>query len=203
MNEPAEFLEGVRLHAELFEAHRGRGLIEDSQDGALAVHGGHDGNADIYLSSGNSEFDSTILRQAALSDIHLAENLNPGNKRGLHALGRAHDITQHAIDSVANFYFALVRLDVDITCSIAHGLGEDEVDHLHDGGFARHLLKIGKVGAVINLGDRPFIRWDVGEDFGEEALFDEIADLSGIGEHSSDGTIEKNAEIIHRLHGIV
>ena len=70
----------------------------------------------------------------------------------MHSLGRRHHVAEHSVHAEPDFYVSFVGFDVNIRRAVAHGLGEDQVYHLNNGGFACHFLEIGEVGRVVDLG---------------------------------------------------
>ena len=109
-------------------------------------------------------------------DVHLAKDFKPGDKRRVKALGRSDQVLENAVQSVPYSELPVVRLNVDIACSVAHRLREDEVHHLNHRGFARHLLEICKIGVFVNRRVGPLVRRKAGEDGLNKALFKLLAD---------------------------
>ena len=78
------------------------------------------------------ELDATVLRDPALGDVEVREDLDARRERRLHLHRRLHDLLQRAVDPVAHPDFLLVRLDVDIGHALLDGVREQAVDELHD-----------------------------------------------------------------------
>ena len=101
----------------------------------------------------------------------------------MHPLWRAHHVAEHAIHAVTNFDFSLVRLNVNVARAIPNCLGEDQIDHLDDGRFAGHLLKVGKIGTIVDLRSRAaLITGQAFENLLQEELFNLFFNKIGVGE---------------------
>ena len=197
VDELAELGERVGQHAQLLKAHHRGALVEDAHDGALAEHGGNDRHADVDLTPGDGELDAAVLGKSALGDVHLAEDFHAGHEGRVHAFGRVHHVVQHAVDTVADLDVALVGFEVDVARAVADRLGEQQVHHLDDRGLAGHFLEVREVGGVVDLGHRPFVGGQGGQDVFEEPLLDALADQRGVRKDRAHGQAEKDAEIVH------
>src|SRR5207249_3281697 len=71
---------------------------------------------------------SAVLGQAALGDVEAGHDLHARGESGLQALGRRHDLVQHAIDAEADAEDLLVWLEVDVGGAASDGVHEDHVD---------------------------------------------------------------------------
>ena len=65
------------------------------------------------------------------------------------ALGRAHDLVQHAVDAVAHPQVVLGRLEVDVRGAVLDRLGDQQVDVLDDRGVLDDLLDLGEVVVLV------------------------------------------------------
>ena len=100
--------------------------------------------------SGDRQGDTAILRDAALGDVEVRENLDTRDDGGGHLhIRRLHSI-EGAIDAVANLEVVLEGLDMDIGRAVYDALVEDEVHEADDRrrvGGALHRSDVVRVGA--------------------------------------------------------
>jgi hypothetical protein len=96
----------------------------------------------------------------------------------MHPFWRVERAPKHSIHAATDFYFALIRFDMNVTGAIPNCLRKYQVDHLNNGGFPSHLLEIGKVSRVINLCRSVAIRvsWEIGENLLKEDFFNQLSD---------------------------
>ena len=196
---PSEPLQSVRAHPQLFQAEHRCPFVQDTHDSPLAVDGGNDGDAHVHTAPGDDDADAAVLGQAALGDIHLAENFEARDQGGVHPLGRTHDVAQHPVHPVADLDLALVRLHMDVAGPVSDGLGEDQVDHLDDGSLARHLLQVGQIGRLVYVGGQPaflVLTRQTGQNPFEEDLLDLLPDQAGGGEHGARRHMQQHTQIV-------
>src|SRR5690606_2572745 len=122
-----------RLHAELLEVERQVALVEDTEHDLLAEDHGQGRDTEVDDLVLQLELDAAVLRDAALGDVQVREDLDARGQRCLHLERRLHDLLEHAVDSVADPDLLFVWLDVDVGSAAHHGVGQDAVDELDDG----------------------------------------------------------------------
>ena len=110
-------------------------FVQQAQHDLFAVHGGHDGDAQVVVLAADADAHAPVLRQAAFGDVQAAHDLEARDQRQLHLLGRRRRVHQHAVDAVAQPQRLLERLDVDVAGAVFDGLDQDEVGQLDDRGF--------------------------------------------------------------------
>src|SRR5262249_9789286 len=117
-----------------------RFLVEDAKDSVFTVTGGHDGNAKIDVAALVFDAEAAVLRNAALGDIEIAEDLNARKNSGVPFLSdRLHGVLKDAVDAVLDGDFGVARFDVNIGgTSLERGEddGFDETDDGAGGGVA-------------------------------------------------------------------
>ena len=67
------------------------------------------------------------------------------------ALGRAHDLVQHAVDAEPDPQVVLGRLDVDVGRAVLDRLGDEQVDELDDRRVLDDLLDLGEVVVLLGV----------------------------------------------------
>ena len=139
-----ELLERVRVQAELVDAGGEIGFVQHAQHDLLAVHRGHDGNAQVVVLAADADAHAPVLRQAALGDVQAAHDLEARGQRQLHLLGRRRRVHQHAVDAVAQPQRLLERLDVDVAGAVFDGLDQDEVGQFDDRALPRWRRPVGR-----------------------------------------------------------
>ena len=130
-----ELLEGVRIQAELVDAGGEIRFVEHAQHDLFAMHGGHDGDAQVVILAADADAHAAVLRQAAFGDVQAAHDFEARGQRQLHLLGRRRGVHQHAVNAVAQAQAFFKRLDVNVAGAVFDGLDEDEVGQLDDRRF--------------------------------------------------------------------
>ena len=129
-----QLLLGARLQPELLEVEREVPLVENPEHDLLAKQRGQRGDAVVDDLAADLQLDAAVLRHAALGDVQLRHDLEPGDQRRLELVGRLHDLLQRTVDAVAHAQLVLEALEVDVAGAALHGVGEDGVDQLDDRG---------------------------------------------------------------------
>ena len=78
-----EFGEQNRRKSHSIELGENLSPLEKPNDHAFAVQSRHGGDAQVDIFAGETGLDAAVLWQAALGDVELGENLEPGNDRAL------------------------------------------------------------------------------------------------------------------------
>ncbi len=134
--------EVVVAHAELAERQRARPGIEHPQDRRLTGYERDDRDADVDPPPLERDAHAAVLRQAALGDVELAEDLDARDDlRGLALRDRrrrGHD----PVDPVAHAQLAVVRVEVHVGRARLDRVGDDRAHELDGrgvvgGGFER------------------------------------------------------------------
>ena len=90
-------------------------LVEDTDDGVLAVDARHDRHAEVDRLAGQPQLEAAVLRHALLGDVELRHDLHARDDRAVMPLvDRRHRRLQHAVDPVLHVHRVVLRLDVDV-----------------------------------------------------------------------------------------
>src|SRR5690606_18737100 len=143
-DQPDETAVGFLVHAELGQREEDAIFVEHAHDDPLAEKHGDDAHAQIHLPAADRELDPAVLRQPLLRDIHVREDLDAAEDRGLESadLGRQLRGLEDAVDAIANGELVLVRLDVDVARALVDRLDDDLVDEPDDARLLRHLEEV-------------------------------------------------------------
>ena len=90
MRPPDQALEGrlnLGREPQLVQAEEDARPIEEPHDHALAVDGGDGGDPEVQVPATDLHPNAPVLGEAALGDVHLGHELDPGDDRGLKAPG--------------------------------------------------------------------------------------------------------------------
>ena len=101
---------------------------------------GDDRYPHVDFASSHAQFDTSVLRNPLLSDIHLGHDFQTADDRcsELVQLGRSGLLLQDTIDAVTNLQAVLLRFDMNIASANHDGFTEDLIDQTHD----RSLLRL-------------------------------------------------------------
>ena len=83
--------------------------------------------------AGGLRGDAAVLRDAALGDVEVGEDLDAGGDRGDRRRGHDRRLGEHAVDAVADPHLVLLRLEVDVGGAALDGLLDHPLDELDDG----------------------------------------------------------------------
>ena len=109
-------------------------LVQQADDEFFPVDGGEGGHAQVHLAVADGDVGPPVLGDLPLGDVHAAHDLQPGDDRGLQALGHGEDVAQQAVNPHPDPYLALLGLQVNIAGPLHHGALNDGVDQPHGGG---------------------------------------------------------------------
>ena len=144
-NLPLELGQRLRLEAELRHVQAQILFVEQPENDFFAEQRGDGGNAEIelflLLVLHVLDHDAAVLREPLFADVELGHDLHAAGDGVLQLHGRRHHVLQNAVNAEAHAIFLFVRLDVDIAGAALHGVGEDQVAELDDGGFFGGLLE--------------------------------------------------------------
>ena len=113
----------------------GHGLfVEHAEDGVFAVHGGHDGDAEVDEAALVADAETAVLGDAALGDVELGHDLDAG-KDGLVVLAGdgGHGLLEDAVDAVLDEERVVEGFEVDIGGAAFEGRKDGGVDKADDG----------------------------------------------------------------------
>jgi hypothetical protein len=105
------------------------------------VHRRHAGEAEVHLAPFDVEADAAVLGAARFRDVQAGHDFEAGEQAELERLGRRRDLAQHAVHAVADADRAGEGLDVQVGRAVFHGLDQQQVDELDDGGLGREVLE--------------------------------------------------------------
>jgi hypothetical protein len=88
-------------------------------------------HAQIDRTISGLDLDPSVLRETLLGDVKLRENLDPGQKRGVHPARKLEVIAQYSIDAQAHPHFERARLDVDVARPQRHCVEKDPIAQHH------------------------------------------------------------------------
>src|SRR6266540_1105074 len=109
-------------------------LVQDADDGVLAVHGRHDGHAEIDGAAADLDPEAAVLRDPLLRDVQLGHDLDAADDRGVMLLGhRLHGRLQHPVDAVLDDDLGVAGLDVDVRGPAVEGIEDGGIDETDDG----------------------------------------------------------------------
>ena len=143
VDELAQLALGVVLEAEHIEVEGlelgvGRLLVEDTDHRVLAVHGRHDGDAEVDGAAREPDLEAAVLGDPLLGDVELRHDLDPADDGRVVALvDRLHRLVEHAVDAVLDHDLAVLGLDVDVRRPALDGVEEDRVDQPDDRRLSR------------------------------------------------------------------
>ena len=109
------------------------------------------GDADVDVTPVDREADAAVLRGAALGDVELGHDLDPGNETGHEAAGHGCGVDDHAIDPETDPHVAVARIEVDVGGAAAHPVGDHRVDELHDWRLLGRFTQLDHLGAGVRV----------------------------------------------------
>ena len=121
-------------------------LVQDADDQALAVHRGRRGDAQVDPAPEQGEPRAAVLRQPALGDVELGQDLDARDHRRRQASRRRARLAQPAMDPVAHAQMVARGLDMDVRGVQPQRVGQqlvDQPDHRRLLGGADQVLDVG------------------------------------------------------------
>ena len=123
------------VEAQRFEVQEVLRAGQQAHHHALAVRYGQGGEAHVVVAAGDLEADAAILRQALLGDVQVSHDLDARHDARLDRLGQRLDrLVEHVVDAEAHAELALEGLDVDVAGALLHGVVQQRIHQLDDGG---------------------------------------------------------------------
>ena len=150
-----EALQRIRLKTHLVEIQAHTGAVQNPHHHAFAMHSGHGGDTQVELPPLHTHLDAAVLRQAALGNIQVRQQLDPRIDRGTQA--RRHDlgVVNDTVHAVAHMQAIVKRLQVDVRGTHVNHAADDGVDQTDHRCFAGQILevfdKIARVTASIEI----------------------------------------------------
>ena len=134
------------VEPQLVELLADRLLVEDTDDGILAVHARHDRDAEVDALAAHPHLEAAVLRHALLGDVELRHDLHARDDRAVEALvDRPHRRLQDAVDPVLHVHRIVLRLDVDVARAALDRRIERRVDQPDDRALVRGQLVDGQL----------------------------------------------------------
>ncbi len=199
-----EFQQVILGKAQFFQVEDDALAVEDSQDHALAEHGGKGGDTKIDLLAQNPQLDAPVLGKPPFGDVQLGHDFYPGYDRGLEPLGGRLHVMENAVDAIAHLKIALERLPVNIAGPQLDGPGDEQVDQSNDRRLGGKVLQMINITVIVDghlIGVLPDVLDDPahGAAVGVEELAHRIQDLFLAGKIDLHLTVGGHA---HRVAGI-
>ena len=139
---------GLQLgpEAEIGEVAALGALVEDADDQALAVHRGCRGDAQVDPAAEQGQPRAAVLRQAALGDVELGQDLDARDHRGRQPGRRRAGLAQPAVHAIAHAQMVARGLDMDVRGVQAQRVGQQLVDQPH------HRRLLGGADQMLDVG---------------------------------------------------
>ena len=106
-----------------------------------------------------TRLDTAVLRQAALGDIELREDFEPGDHRRLELARRRLDLVENTVDPVAHLELVFEGLDVHVRGAAFEGADQHLIDQPDDRDFGRHVAQVRDVFLVADPFDLMRLRF--------------------------------------------
>ena len=142
----------------------------------LAVDRGHGVDAKVDPLVAGPQGDGAVLGNALFGDVHLRQDLEPGDDHDEQRLRRRRQLVEDAVDPEAKLAAVLERFEVNIAGAVAQGLLENLVDHPDDAAVGVRRGRSVEVEDVLVLVLVVSVLFDLGE---LPALTDGLALLIG------------------------
>ena len=119
-------------------------FVEHAEHGVFAMHGGHDGDAEIDQPAFVAHAEAAVLRHAPFGDIEFGHHLDTRENRRMPILGDGrHGVLQHAVNAVLDGDFLVARFNVNVRGApferVEQG-GVHQLDHRGDVAIGTQLL---------------------------------------------------------------
>ena len=118
---------------QLAEPLADRLLVENTDDGVLAVDARHDRDAEVDPASFDLQPETSVLRDSLLRDVELRHDFDTADDLGVVRLrDRLHRPSQSPVDAVLDDHFVIPGLDMDIRCTPVQRVVDGGVDESND-----------------------------------------------------------------------
>src|SRR5437867_2651656 len=121
-----EGIERVLVHSELVDAAGKRAFIQETDDDFFPVDCWQERNTKVDFLAGNTNPETTILRQPALGNIETSEDFDARSDRKLERFRRRACFDQIAIHSVAQLKHLFEWLDMNVRRFFFQCLNENQ-----------------------------------------------------------------------------
>jgi hypothetical protein len=165
---------------------------------------------------GGAERDAAVLRLPALGDVELREHLEPRRHADRHPLRDSLQLVEHAVDAEADYERVVLRLEVDVACTVLGRLEDDRVDEPYEWrirdpvvgleivGILVHDLQLVRIaggrsraeglrgaGESLELGGDVVVRGDVERDLvlARQTQLVDAVDVLGIGDRDAEHSV--------------
>ena len=130
-----------------FHAHRRQvephaRLVEQAQHGALTVRARNGADAHIHRAGPDAQADAAILRQPLFRNVELRHDLQARDQRRMQGAVWLHHLAQAAVHTEAHAAVALVRLYVNVACTVARRLCQQGIEQADDGRIVGRLQQV-------------------------------------------------------------
>src|ERR1051325_2268593 len=90
-------------------------FVKNTNDSILAVHGRHDRDAKVNVTSLVAHAKTPVLRHAALGDVQFRHDLDARDQRlVIGQIDRVNLLVERAVDAILDLHFRIARLDVNV-----------------------------------------------------------------------------------------
>ena len=138
----AHALQRSHTHTQIRQLHLEVVLVQDADDELLAEQRRHAGHAKIDLTSFRDDVDAALLWQTALTDVHLADDLDARDDGRVHPRRWIHEFAQNAVDPLPHARPAVGGFDVDVAGAGLDRGQQGDVDQRDDRAALDHLVEI-------------------------------------------------------------
>ena len=116
--------------------------LQKADGDALAMDRRHGGDADVVFALVDLDSGAAVLRQAALGDVELGQDLDARHRRLAEIGGQHARFHQHAVDPPPDDDAAPRRLDMEVGGARRRGFAEQAVDQVDDRRVERQVLEM-------------------------------------------------------------
>ena len=109
----------------------------------------HGRNTQVEFATIVAQVDFTVLRDTAFGNVHIGHNFNTRDHRSLDVLRRTHYIMQYTVYTIAHFYVAGFRLNVNVGSFIVNSLRNDQVYNADNRRLVNHFFELVNINLVL------------------------------------------------------
>ncbi len=188
------------VEAQAAEGRVERLLVEDADDGVLAVDRRHDGDAEVDGAALHAQAEAAVLGHALLRDVELRHHLDAADDRLVVPLvERLQGGVEHAVDPVLDQHLAVLRLQVDVGGAAVDGPEDQRVHEAHDravrGERAQRDLRVRLV--VRHELEAQRLAGLLEEDLAPAVPLQDLRHPRGGGDHGVDRAAELELRLVH------
>ena len=131
--ELADFFEGRRRHADLFERGHAFAVVEHAHHDLFAEQRPQRRHPEVDVRAVfRCRAEAAVLRQPLLRDVHARHDLQAGDQPFVDPLGQVHHFLEQAVEAMADEHALFHRLDVDVAGLALDGALHDQIDEVDD-----------------------------------------------------------------------